>query len=63
MKGTFDFVNKELNIKEIYNNKKKQNDEIVSNLNKEINDYILRKSIDEIFNFFKTRLFITSILK
>ena len=62
IKSLFDFNTNELIIKE-FRNVNNFSDEFIFDLNKQINNFIFNKSINEIFNYFNLRLFINDIIK
>jgi hypothetical protein len=62
IKSLYDFNTKELIIKE-FRNVNNFSDEFIFDLNKQINNFIFNKSINEIFNYFNLRLLINDIIK
>ena len=60
--SSFDFNTNQLIIKE-FKNVNNFSDEFIADLNKQIDDFILNKSINQIFNYFNLRLFINDIIK
>ena len=62
IKSLFDFNTNELIIKE-FRNINNFSDEFIFDLNKQINNFIFNKSINEIFNYFNLRLLINDIIK
>ena len=62
IKSLYDFNTNELIIKE-FSNVNNFSDEFIFDLNKQINNFIFNKSINEIFNYFNLRLLINDIIK
>ena len=62
IKSLFDFNNNKLIIKEL-KNVNSLSKAYIESLNKQINNFILNKSINEIFNYFNLRLLIKNIIK
>ena len=58
----YDFANNELIIEKLVNEKENYTEEQIRILNKQVQSYMYKKSLNEIFNILKLRIFINNLI-